>query len=310
MPKVNVDASIRIAAPVQKVHDTLVDFNTWPIWSPWLYMEPEAKVSYRGDVGQPGHGYDWLGQKTGSGEMTLRDSSLSRINCDLQFLKPFKSYADVAFNLKAVDDSTTEVTWFMDSSLPFFMFWMKATMIGMIKSDYNRGLSLLKDHLETGEIPSRTVIEGVVDVEAIDYVGVCGAAKMSDLASTMGSSFEQLMGGATAANASVNGTPFSVYNAMDIKTHHCDYTAALPVTEAVSVDAPLMCAKRPACKALKVVHTGPYRHLGNAWSSIMADAKDRKLKVLKSQAPFEHYINDPAETPENNLITEIFLPVR
>ena len=138
MPKVNVEASIDIAAPAERVHAVLVDFNTWPTWSPWLYLEPEAKITYRGVVGATGHGYDWVGIKTGAGAMTLLHSSLERIDCDLQFLKPFKSEAEVAFKLEAVDNEKTRLTWTMKSGLPFFMFWMKASMISMIKTDFQR----------------------------------------------------------------------------------------------------------------------------------------------------------------------------
>jgi len=42
----------------------------------------------------------------------------------------------------------------------------------------------------------------------------------------------------------------------------------------------------------------------------MAEAKARKLKILKSQVPFERYVNNPDEVQEDELITEIYLPVR
>ena len=95
-----------------------------------------------------------------------------------------------------------------------------------------------------------------------------------------------------------------------MKTHRCDYTAAIPTEVPVAVSAPLVFATQPACQALKVVHTGPYRHLGNAWSLVMAEAKERKLKVLKSQVPFEIYVNDTSEVGENELITEIYVPIK
>jgi len=97
---------------------------------------------------------------------------------------------------------------------------------------------------------------------------------------------------------------------MDIKTHRCEYTAALSTVEAVQVNAPLVSDFRPECSALKVIHAGPYRHLGNAWSVIMAEAKARKLKLQKSQVPFERYLNDPKEVNEDDLITEIYLPIK
>lgn len=310
MPKFNVVSSIDIAASLERVREVLVDFNTWPVWSPWLYMEPETRVTVRGEAGQTGHGYDWFGIKTGSGGMTLLSWSDTRIDCDLQFLTPFKSEAEVAFDIQPINDGETRVTWHMNSSLPFFMFWMKPLMMGMIKADYYRGLLLLKDYVETGKICSATTLDGIVDAGQIYYVGSRVETDMFEMRSAIGDSFQQLITASNAGQFSVRGSPVCFYNLMDLKTHRCDYTAAVPTFDPTPVEAPFVSAVRPACKALKVIHAGPYRHLGNAWSLIMAEAKEQKLKILKSQPPFERYLNSPLEVVENDLITEIYLPIK
>ena len=232
MPKIDVQASIDITTPIHRIHAALVDFQTWPIWSPWLYMEPGASVTYRGSKGELNHGCDWIGKKVGSGGMTLTNSTANRIECDLQFVKPFKSQADVAFDLDAIDEESTRVTWYMKSSLPIFMFWMKGTMSGMIRSDYNRGLTMLKDHLEIGNIPSSFTIAGIVDVESLSYVGCQGSTTMSDNSESMGASFAALAESVSSHSIDITGPPFCIYSQMDIKRNECDYTAAyLPLPQ-------------------------------------------------------------------------------
>lgn len=310
MPTLNVSASIDIATPIQQVHRALVDFNTWPAWSPWLYMEPDATVSYRGSPGELNHGYDWNGKKVGSGGMTLTKTSDVRIECDLQFLKPFKSEADVAFDLQSLADTNTRVSWHMKSSLPFFLFWMKATMSGMIQSDYDRGLNLLKDYLELKKITSTSQLTEISDVDPIHYVGSRGSTNMKDIAQAMGASFSAVVKLIDSESIQVNGVPLTIYNKMDIKRGVCHYTAALPTADPVSAKQPFVAATIPACRALKVVHTGPYRHLGNAWYVLMGEARFKKLKIRKSVPPFEIYLNDPDTTQEEELITELYLPVQ
>ncbi len=310
VPKVNVSASTDIAVSASRAREALIDFKTWPVWSPWLYIEPETEVTYRGEAGKAGHGYSWVGEKTGEGNMTLLHSSDRRIDCDLQFIKPFKSEAEVTFDIDAIDSDNCRVTWHMKSSLPFFMFWMKGTMVGMIQSDYKRGLALLKDYLETGSIRSATTIDDIVDLEQVYYIGARGDATLDEIGPAMEKSFKSLLDASTSNQLSVEDVPMCFYNSMDIKTHRCEYTAALSTSEAVQVNAPLVSDFRPECSALKVIHAGPYRHLGNAWSVIMAEAKARKLKLLKSQVPFERYLNDPDEVNEDDLITEIYLPIK
>ena len=310
MPAFNVVSSIEIDVPASRVREALSDFKTWPIWSPWLIMERECKVTYKGSAGELGHGYDWDGQKVGAGGMTLTSLDANRMEADLLFLKPWKSKADIAFEFESVNDSKTHVKWFMDSSLPFFMFFMLKKMKAMIGGDYDRGLSMLKDYLETGKVPSNTVVEGVVDVPASLYAGKTYHAAMSDISDSMGAAFPEVFNAVTEAKAQINGMPFSIYNNMDIVKKTCMYTAAIPVAESVVAGHGVQCSDRPACKALKVVHTGPYRHLGNGWSTGMSDMRHAKMKMDKANPPFELYVNDPEDTPEDSLVTEIYMPVR
>ncbi len=310
MPAFNVVSSIEIDVPASRVREALSDFKTWPIWSPWLIMERECKVTYKGSAGELGHGYDWDGQKVGAGGMTLTSLDANRMEADLLFLKPWKSKADIVFEFESVDDSKTHVKWFMDSSLPFFMFFMLKKMKAMIGGDYDRGLSMLKDYLETGKVPSNTVVEGVVDVPASLYAGKTYHAAISDISDSMGAAFPEVFNAVTESKAQINGMPFSIYHNMDIVKKTCMYTAAIPVAESVDAGHGVQCSDRPACKALKVVHTGPYRHLGNGWSTGMSDMRHAKLKMDKANPPFELYVNDPEDTPEESLVTEIYMPVK
>lgn len=310
MPAFSVEASIDIATPVQRVHDTLVGFTTWPDWSPWLYIEPEAQINYTGTKGEPGHGYQWSGKKVGSGGMSLSSVTPTRINCDLQFLKPFKSTATVWFDLAESLQGDTTVTWNMNSKLPFFMFWMMDSMTAMIKADYKRGLALLKDQLETGSRQSQTRLVETEDVSALAYVGQQLVTSFDQLSTSMSGAFTGLSVQEKSGVFSSNGLAFCIYDQIDLKRDEVKYTAALPTAEPITIELPYVSRIRPACRALKVFHTGPYRHLPNAWAMIMSEARTKKLKVSKKIPPFEHYLNNTEDTDPADLITELYLPLR
>ena len=310
MPVINTQASIEIAASVASVHSVIVNFRTWPVWSPWLYLEPDAQVDYRGTIGEVGHGYDWSGQKVGAGGMTLIRTTGAQVECDLQFLKPFKSSARVTFDLQEISADLTCVTWHMDSQLPIFLFFMTGTMSGMIRSDYRRGLMMLKDYVEEGEVHSRCTVEGNVNVEAVDYAGCTATTPMSQITETMKSSFGHLHSGLKSGAFVSSGKPFCIYGRTNYKRDTGTYTAAIPASGFASLVAPLAAGHRPACSALKVVHVGPYRHLGNAWAMLISESRHRKLKPRKSLPPFECYCDDPETTSAMDLVTELFLPLR
>ena len=67
MPKISVTRSTIIDAPIEKVFSTLNDFSTWTSWSPWLIMDPEAKVTFAEDK----KSYEWEGPRSGAGNMKI-----------------------------------------------------------------------------------------------------------------------------------------------------------------------------------------------------------------------------------------------
>ena len=99
MPAYHIERSVTIEAPEDKVRSAIEDFAEWPKWSPWLCMEPEAKLEYRGTPGQVGHGYSWQGEITGEGGMEIAASEGSQVRMDLNFLKPWKSEAKVMLDI-------------------------------------------------------------------------------------------------------------------------------------------------------------------------------------------------------------------
>ncbi len=312
MPTFQTEASVEIEADIETVRAALTNFETWPIWSPWLYVEPDSKVTFHGSSGSIGAGNSWIGEKTGQGTITLVKNEPTRLELDLKFIKPFKSQADVYFDLIANGDNKTKINWGMNSSLPFFMFWMKGSMVAMIKSDYRRGLLLLKDHIEVGKILSSATFHDLVNVDEMPYVGLHGSCAIENVADAMSKRFSSLQQAIDVVNTSET---FTIYNRLDIKTGKLDYTAAVGLGAAKQAEnkdpsTPLIKGKRAPCKAIKVTHVGPYRHLANAWYMAITEQRHGKYKTMSKAPPFEVYRNNPKDTHENDLITEIFIPIR
>lgn len=301
MPKFHIEKSIEINAPAQQTRKAIQDYTQWEIWSPWLCMEPAARLEFEGTAATPGHAYTWQGDMVGAGRMELASIEGDTDNMDLTFIKPFKSTAKVWFDTSAIDANTSRVTWHMDSGLPFFMFFMVGTMKAMIGMDYERGLKLLKEYIETGGVTSKTEIVGVVDITELDYAGVSAECKLADIANSMQASFAKVM--ASASGKITEQYSGAIYHDLNIKTQNCKYTAFAPVAKS---DAS---GSIPGCRALKVVHTGGYQHIANAWATVNTYQRHKKIKKNKKIAPFEFYINDPAEVPAKDLVTEIYMPV-
>ncbi len=303
MPKMHIDKSIVIQKKPAEVYKLLNDFNHWPVWSPWLIMEEGVKVNVRED----GKYYDWEGDIVGSGNMTvLNEDENKSIEYDLTFLKPWKSKAKVNFILKE-DGDGTRVHWTMDSSLPFFLFWMKKMMVAFVGMDYDRGLNMLKDYAEDGKVHSKMELTGEGNYAGCQYIGIKTTCTIDQMGDRMKTDFEKLMPYVMEGHQDkVAGNAFSIYHKWDPVKNLVSYTGAVPVSEVPSdlLDG-MITGSIPATKTFTVKHTGPYRHSGNPWAALYMRQRGKKFKMNKKVDPMEVYLNSPKDTPELELQTEV-----
>ena len=302
----HIERSININAPAQNVYKVISDFNNWRPWSPWLLMEPEAKVTVAADA----KSYEWEGNRTGSGNMKiLTERENEFIDYDLNFLTPWKSHANTNFTLTQ-EGNATKVTWAMDSSLPFFMFFMKGMMEAFVGADYERGLDMLKVYVEESEVPSKLDFVGNKPFEGGNWVGVKTKCNIDETPSQMKADFEKIRGFAEEKGLK-DVQVATIYHKWDIPKNKVTYTAVLIMKEAISdLPSEFTSGTIPAITCYVLRHVGRYQHLGNAWSTLYSMHRNKEFKPKKGVDPFEIYVNDPSQTPDKELITDIYLPLK
>jgi len=306
MPKTHISRSKIINAPVNKVYKAVVNLEEWEAWSPWLIMEPNAKVTVADDK----KSYSWAGKRVGEGHMAITEThENTSARYDLTFLSPFKSTAKVGMDMHKVEDGT-HLTWTMDSQLHFFMFWMKKMMETFVGMDYERGLNLLKDYVEDGEVHSKLKFLGTKDYAGCEYVGIKRGCTIENMPKLMQEDFERL-GPWAAENGLDPNQMFSIYHKFNPMKGQCNYTAAVPYKDKpAQMAADFITGSQPATKLYTLEHVGPYEHLGNAWSTIHNLIRSKEIKIVKGYHPFETYGNSPQDSEPNDLITHINFAVK
>ena len=180
------------------------------------------------------------------------------------------------------------------------------TFIGM---DYERGLKMLKEFIETGTVLSQTDVVGVESVEAMNVFGVRASCSTDDVGPTMTRAFTTATEELSRNAIPIDGDMLSVYRPCDLKLRRFDFTSGYAVPSGSQAPDGLNYCQLSAGKSLHIRHTGRYENLGNAWSGGYQYARYRKLKIAKRDG-FEIYRNKPDETPPGELVTDIFLPLR
>ncbi len=301
MPKIHVTRSILIKAPLDKVYAAVADLDQWAAWSPWLIMEPEATVI----VGANKESYSWKGERVGEGYMSITEKDKNRfVGYDLTFLKPFSSKAKVGMALNPIEEGV-EVSWSMDSHLKFYLFFLKKMMLTFIGMDYERGLKLLKDYVEDGQVHSQLDFVGRSEYPGCEYVGIQRQCTITDMPEAMGKDFQTLMPWAKQNGMNLLDG-FCIYEKFDPMKDECHYVAAVKYTEKpANLPDGFILGSQPASLIYTLKHTGPYDHLGNAWATMYSMIRAKEIKAVKKYPPFETYGNTPMDTEPNDLITFI-----
>ena len=308
MPKLNIEKSITIDCPIEKVFESVRDFKQWKEWSPWIIAEPDCKITYAKD----GKSYDWEGKIIGAGGMQITEEDKpTSIKYKLTFLKPWKSESEVEFKFAKKGDGT-EVTWTMDGSLPFFLFFMKKMMTAFIGMDYERGLAMLKPYLEDGSVPVKLDFEGEKPFSGFRYIGYKSRSSIAEMGEQMAKDFEHLNSYVEAQpRLEKVGAPFTMYSKWNPVKGFAEYTVGIPVEgPPPGLSDEFAYTDLPDFRTYVIKHTGPYPYLGNGWSAGHMHARGKIFRQNKKIYPFEIYENDPRETDEKDLVTVIHFPVK
>ncbi len=308
----NVTRDVRISKPLNEVYLKTLDLRLRKEWSPWACMDEACTMSYEGDGTKEGDLFAWDGEFIGSGSMKITQIDANRrIDHDLQFVKPFKSKADVRLEFQD-NGNETQVSWIMDGKMPAMM---KSMIVGWVGMDFERGLSMLKQWIETGEVLSKSVPEGQVSREEVHYVGRRAECSLDEISSSMESSMTALCNRISEKSIEPANAPFCIYKKYDITARTCEYVMAIPVSQlpsqgSLGSEASWVIGTLPRHQAFKVNHIGSYKNLGNGWATGFNRLRTLKMKPTKALPPYEVYVNDPEKTPEAELTTEIYWPLK
>jgi effector-binding domain-containing protein len=103
-----------------------------------------------------------------------------------------------------------------------------------------------------------------------------------------------------------SGPPFVIYRNMDMQD--LDIEAGVPVADGFRTDGHVVSSEIPAGRVATCLYTGPYDRIGEAYDGLMSWMEEHS--VTGSGPSYEFYLNDPADTPPEQLQTDIRIPIQ
>lgn len=102
------------------------------------------------------------------------------------------------------------------------------------------------------------------------------------------------------------GPPFGMYHNMDMQ--HLDVEIGFPVAQKALGRGDIKAGELPAGKYASCVYTGPYDKVSEGWEALMGWVGAHHHQPV---GPYlEVYLNDPAEVPPEQLLTQILVGLK
>jgi hypothetical protein len=144
-----VTRTIEISKPPESIFPLLVNYKSWPTWSPWYEMDKNAKNTFSEPDGIVGAKMAWEGEIVGKGYQQIEEIiENKKVKSKLVFEKPDPMESTAIFLLEPTS-SGTKIIWINEGKLDYPVGRLFGPFLdSMIGPDFEKGLSKLKSQLE------------------------------------------------------------------------------------------------------------------------------------------------------------------
>ena len=135
-----------------------------------------------------------------------------------------------------------------------------------------------------------------------------GSANWDSAFDTLVEAFKNVYGALQKQGLRPAGPAMTIYTATDDTGF--EYQAGIPVSEEpkAPLGEGLAVGKSPEGRALKFIHRGSYDAMDSTYEAITNHLDERRLEARDLFVEF--YVTDPLTTPEDNLVIEVYVPVK
>ncbi len=134
------------------------------------------------------------------------------------------------------------------------------------------------------------------------------SVEIDEIGNALAEILHEVWGFVTARSGESAGPPFTRYLAWNADSV-VDIEAGIPVALPLPAEGSVELLELPECRAVSVVHSGPYEKLGDAHMALGVWIKQNHYET--AGPAWESYITDPGSEPDPaKWQTEVFWPVR
>jgi effector-binding domain-containing protein len=148
-----------------------------------------------------------------------------------------------------------------------------------------------------------------VTLPELTIVYVSGSGQWDTAYETIVAAFKTVNGALDKLKVKAAGPPMTIYT--ETNDTGFKFQAAVPIKEApkdLPAEGEIKAGKSPSGTALKFVHRGSYDAMDTTYEAITDHLEERKLEA--KDLFVEQYMKDPTATPDDELVIEIYVPLK
>jgi effector-binding domain-containing protein len=147
-----------------------------------------------------------------------------------------------------------------------------------------------------------------VTLTAKTIVYAKGSANWDSAFDTLVENFKKITDALGKQGIKPSGPAMTIYTSTDDTGF--EFQAGIPVAEEPKGSLPegIAVGKSPEGRALKFIHRGSYDAMDSTYEAITNHLDEKRLEA--KDLFVEHYVTDPLTTQEDNLVIEVYVPVK
>ena len=314
LPRVHsVEVTTEIDAQQATVFALVNDFRRFTLWAPWSDTDPNARFIYSGAARGAGSTVTWDGALLGSGTQTITESRpFEYVGIVMSPGEPGE--AKSWFRLEP-GAGTTHVVWGFEADYGMNIVGRYfASMLGnVVARDYEVGLANLRELAESLPAADYSDIEIehlVIEPADIAYLPTTSRPEPTAISEAMRKAYFQVLNFIDEHNLEDAGAPLSITRTFSGSAMVFD--AGIPVRgvtdETPREDGAVKLGATYGGLVIRVRHVGSYRNLAITHRKITAYLA--ALGIERNGDPWESYVSDPGNTPEADLLTFVYYPIK
>jgi len=289
------------------------DFRRYTLWAPWADTDPNARFIYSGNSRGVGATVTWDGRILGTGTQTINESRpFEYVGIIMSPGEPGE--AKSWFRLEP-GVGTTIVHWGFEADYGMNIVGRYfASMLGsVVARDYEAGLTNLKELAESlprADFSDIEIEHLVVEPMDIAYLPTTSRPEPAAISEAMGKAYFRILNFIDDHGLKDAGAPLSITRTFSGSTLIFD--AAIPVRgvndDTPRNDAGVRLGATYGGAVIRVRHVGSYRNLSATHRKIAAYLA--ALGIERNGDPWESYVSDPGNVPEQDLLTYVYYPIK